>query len=355
MFRKFTETLTGTLDTVKSYGSSMGIGQMGQDGVDGKATASKLTLNLPTLGNGSASAPVTTNNSPERGGGKPSLASNTLMGIQSTLGKLTGRGESTNAAVVASHQQSRSGRGPALGSAMATSETKITGRHELGDELRGMGLEDISNYNQYKMMKQAGQLAADDDEYVAQPTSERMNGTAPKLTRSNTDEIINQQFKTLQGNLDDVLGQTEELGELEPVLSGKEEKKEEDEKPKKKKNKALMKCIRCIQDNRVKGGCVDPEEMLEAAGEHAVLKKVLNIAFLSIGSLLFASVVVVIIYTSVVVTEEEGTTTAPPATTPSANRTYFVYEYVPPDEEPASYNISDYLQLMKLLGSKTIP
>ena len=48
------------------------------------------------------------------------------------------------------------------------------------------------------------------------------------------------------------------------------------------------------------GGCVDPEEMLEATGEHVVLKKVLNIVFLTIGSLLFISVFVVIIYTSIV-------------------------------------------------------
>lgn len=47
------------------------------------------------------------------------------------------------------------------------------------------------------------------------------------------------------------------------------------------------------------GGCVDPEEMAEAAEGHLVLKKVLNIVFLVIGSLLFAAVFVVIIYTSV--------------------------------------------------------
>ena len=40
--------------------------------------------------------------------------------------------------------------------------------------------------------------------------------------------------------------------------------------------------------------------MLEATGEHVVLKKVLNIVFLTIGSLLFISVFVVIIYTSIV-------------------------------------------------------
>lgn len=49
----------------------------------------------------------------------------------------------------------------------------------------------------------------------------------------------------------------------------------------------------------ITGGCVDPEEMAEAAEGHLVLKKVLNIIFLVIGSLLFAAVFVVIIYTSV--------------------------------------------------------
>lgn len=47
------------------------------------------------------------------------------------------------------------------------------------------------------------------------------------------------------------------------------------------------------------GGCVDPEEMAEAAEGHLVLKKVLNIVFLVIGSLLFAAVFVVIIYTAI--------------------------------------------------------
>ena len=47
------------------------------------------------------------------------------------------------------------------------------------------------------------------------------------------------------------------------------------------------------------GGCVDPEEMADAAEDNLVLKKVLNIVFLVIGSLLFIAVFVVIIYTSV--------------------------------------------------------
>jgi len=49
----------------------------------------------------------------------------------------------------------------------------------------------------------------------------------------------------------------------------------------------------------LQGGCVKPEEMGDATGENLVLKKVLNIIFLVIGSCLFAAVFVVIIYTSV--------------------------------------------------------
>ena len=74
-------------------------------------------------------------------------------------------------------------------------------------------------------MKNAGQLVTDDD-YEPMPTAEKQNGNGPKLVRSNTDEIINQQFKDLQGNLDDVLGRTEELDELTPVLPGKGDKDE---------------------------------------------------------------------------------------------------------------------------------
>ena len=60
----------------------------GTTGAD-KPAGSKLTLNLPVLGNGSVSAPATTANSPDRGN-KPSLATNTLIGLQNTLGKITG-------------------------------------------------------------------------------------------------------------------------------------------------------------------------------------------------------------------------------------------------------------------------
>ena len=55
-------------------------------------------------------------------------------------------------------------------------------------------------------------------------TSERMNGEASRLVRSNTDEIIHQQFLAAQNNLDDVLVMAEELDELEPV-----DKKKDDE------------------------------------------------------------------------------------------------------------------------------
>lgn len=48
----------------------------------------------------------------------------------------------------------------------------------------------------------------------------------------------------------------------------------------------------------VAGGCVDPEEMVEAAEGHIVLKKVLNIVFLVVGTLLFLAVVAVIIVTA---------------------------------------------------------
>ena len=51
-----------------------------------------------------------------------------------------------------------------------------------------------------------------------------MNGEASRLVRSNTDEIIHQQFLAAQNNLDDVLVMAEELDELEPV-----DKKKDDE------------------------------------------------------------------------------------------------------------------------------
>lgn len=52
-------------------------------------SAGKFNLNLPVLGNGSVSAPVTTQNSPDPNQ-KMSLASNTFLGIQNTIGKITG-------------------------------------------------------------------------------------------------------------------------------------------------------------------------------------------------------------------------------------------------------------------------
>ncbi|KAF6034157.1 hypothetical protein EB796_007540 [Bugula neritina] len=149
MFKKFTDTLSGTLDTVKSYGSSMVIGQTTQDGSTDKAPANKLSLTLPTIGNGSVSAPATTANSPDKPGQKTSLAANTLLGIQNTLGKITGRGDSTNAVVVAS-QKGHTGRGPTLGNAVITDVTRITDKHVIDDDIRGMAAEDISDFEQYK-------------------------------------------------------------------------------------------------------------------------------------------------------------------------------------------------------------
>ena len=61
-------------------------------------------------------------------------------------------------------------------------------------------------------------------DYDPPVTSERMNGEASRLVRSNTDEIIHQQFLAAQNNLDDVLVMAEELDELEPV-----DKKKDDE------------------------------------------------------------------------------------------------------------------------------
>jgi len=63
--------------------------------VDGTTAAgggggqSRMTLNLPIMGNGTVSAPVTRATTPDPSH-KPSLASNTFLGIQNTIGKITG-------------------------------------------------------------------------------------------------------------------------------------------------------------------------------------------------------------------------------------------------------------------------
>lgn len=62
---------------------------------------------------------------------------------------LAGRGDSTNALVVASHQ-SNSGRGPALGRAIETNETRMTELHMLEDDQKVSGYHDITSYEQYK-------------------------------------------------------------------------------------------------------------------------------------------------------------------------------------------------------------
>lgn len=63
---------------------------------------------------------------------------------------IIGRGESTNAAVVASHNQSKAGWGPALGRAVETNETRITAIHTIDDDMKGKNAEDISGFEEYK-------------------------------------------------------------------------------------------------------------------------------------------------------------------------------------------------------------
>lgn len=57
------------------------------------------------------------------------------------------------------------------------------------------------------------------------PTTKGMNGAPPKIVRSNTDEIIDQEFAAAKVNLDDVLDQAEYVDELTPV-NPKDEKEE---------------------------------------------------------------------------------------------------------------------------------
>lgn len=63
-----------------------------------------------------------------------------------------------------------------------------------------------------------------DDPENSAAASQQPNGNAPGMVRTMSDDIIHQQFKALQDNLDDVLGQTEELDELTPVMSSKDNK-----------------------------------------------------------------------------------------------------------------------------------
>lgn len=50
-----------------------------------------------------------------------------------------------------------------------------------------------------------------------------MNGNTPRLVRSNTDEIIDQEFAAAKVNLDDVLDQAEYVDELTPVATKKDD------------------------------------------------------------------------------------------------------------------------------------
>lgn len=66
---------------------------------------------------------------------------------------IVGRGESTNAVVAASTANQRARRGPALGMAVETNETRITELHTLDEEHRVSGYHDITNYAQYKKVR----------------------------------------------------------------------------------------------------------------------------------------------------------------------------------------------------------
>ena len=87
-------------------------------------------------------------------------------------------------------------------------------------------------------------------------------------------------------------------------------KDESEEKPKKKKKRirddsCLGKLKAFIQDDHVRRGLIDPDDLLDKPDKNVLLKKVLNVLFLLTGGLLFVAVVVVIIYTAL------GKVTAP--------------------------------------------
>ncbi|XP_062568933.1 uncharacterized protein LOC134231046 [Saccostrea cucullata] len=66
-----------------------------------------------------------------------------------------------------------------------------------------------------------------------------------------------------------------------------------------KKTKSIWKRIYlCLQDNRMKD--LDPEELLNDPNQYRVLKKVLNIIFITIGVTLFVAVVISVIYSFIV-------------------------------------------------------
>ena len=84
---------------------------------------------------------------------------------------------------------------------------------------------------------------------------------------------------------------------IEIILTDPENSSRPIETEEKEKNTICRKITRLLQDNRMKG-IPDSERILNTGNpeEYALLKKVLNIAFLTIGIVLFLSVVVVVIY-----------------------------------------------------------
>nr|XP_022307565.1 uncharacterized protein LOC111113554 isoform X2 [Crassostrea virginica] len=75
-----------------------------------------------------------------------------------------------------------------------------------------------------------------------------------------------------------------------------------------KKPKSIWKRIYlCLQDNRMKGK--DAEELLNDPNEYRVLKKVLNIIFITVGVTLFVAVVISVIYSFIVGDQDPVDTT----------------------------------------------
>lgn len=84
-----------------------------------------------------------------------------------------------------------------------------------------------------------------------------------------------------------------------------------------KKPKSIWKRIYlCLQDNRMKGQ--EPGELLNDPNEYRVLKKVLNIIFITVGVTLFVAVVISVIY-SFIVGDNDPTDVEPPSSTPCSN------------------------------------
>lgn len=84
-----------------------------------------------------------------------------------------------------------------------------------------------------------------------------------------------------------------------------------------KKPKSIWKRIYlCLQDNRMKGH--ESEELLNDPNEYRVLKKILNIIFITVGVTLFVAVVVSVIY-SFIVGDNDPTDEPSPSSTPCSN------------------------------------